>query len=84
MLAPQRKGAKGDCAVARNFFCAFVFVLVFNSLFFSIFGSRVERLTDWAGNLTGRSTRTRTGRLKAGATRERLEAHDEEGVVVAT
>jgi hypothetical protein len=45
MLAPQRKGAKGDCVVTRNFFCAFVFVLVFNSLLFSIFGPRVERLT---------------------------------------
>jgi hypothetical protein len=75
MLAPQRKGPKGDCAIARHFSCAFAFVLVFNFLFFSISGPRVERLTDWAGNLTGRSTRTRTGRL---------EAHDEEGVVVAT
>jgi len=36
MLALQRKGAKGDCAAARHFFCAFVFVLVFDSLFFSI------------------------------------------------
>jgi hypothetical protein len=74
MLALQRKGPKGDCAAARHFICAFEFVLVFNSLFFSISDPRVKRLTDWAGNLTGRSTRTRTGRLKA---------HDEEGVVVA-
>jgi len=36
ILAPQRKGPKGDCAVARYFICAFGFVLVFNSLLFSI------------------------------------------------
>ena len=36
MPAPQRKGLKGDCAVARHFFCAFGFVLVFNSFFFCI------------------------------------------------
>jgi hypothetical protein len=36
ILTPQRKRPKGDCAVARYFFCAFVFVLVFNFFFFSI------------------------------------------------
>jgi hypothetical protein len=36
MLALQRKGPKGDCAVARHFLCAFMFVLVFNFLLFSI------------------------------------------------
>jgi hypothetical protein len=43
-------------------------------LFLLHFRPRGERLTDWAESLTGRSTRTRTGRLKP---------HDEEGVVVA-
>lgn len=36
MLALQRKGRKGDCAVARHFFCGFVFVFAFKFLFFSI------------------------------------------------
>jgi hypothetical protein len=31
----QQKGPKGDCAVARSFFCVFVFV--FDFLFISIF-----------------------------------------------
>ena len=52
MLALQRNRPKGDCAVARHFLCAFVFVFVFNFLLFSISVpeasvSHIQEKFDW-------------------------------------
>lgn len=72
--ALQRKGPR-DCAIVRPFLFAFVIVFVFVVCCFPFSWTQGERLTRWAENLTGRSTRRGTGTLKT---------QDKEGAVGVT